>query len=397
MEGGPPGPPAWPPFTDMLKNLLPPAVAAVALACVLHAAGPQPATPAPTLRSAYADDFLIGVALDRETVEGRRLRAAEIAARQFSSLTAENDMKWQSVQPEPGRYDFKAADAYVEFGLRHRMTVIGHTLVWHHQTPAWVFLGDSGAPATREELLRRMRNHILAVAGRYRGRIKGWDVVNEAVSDGPEGLRDSPWRRIIGDDFIDHAFRFAREADPTAELYYNDYGLENPAKRERALALLRGLLKRGVPVDGVGIQGHYGLTHPPAAEVERTIDEFAALGLKVMITELDVDVLPSRGPVGVADLARRETAAPALDPYANGLPVTVEKRLADRYTELFGVFLRHRGHLTRVTFWGLDDGRSWLNSFPIAGRTNHPLLMDRELQPKPAFFAVLKAGRRPPP
>lgn len=377
----------------MPTHLLPRAAVAFLFACVLHAAETQPDYPAPTLRSVYAGDFLIGVALNRETVDGRDPRAAEIAARQFSALTAENDMKWQSVQPEPGRYDFKAADAYVAFGLKNRMTVIGHTLVWHSQTPGWVFQNDAGAPATREQLLRRMRDHVFTVAGRYRGRVKGWDVVNEAVSDGPEGLRDSPWRRIIGDDFIDQAFRFAREADPKAELYYNDYGLENPDKRARALKLLRGLRQRGVPIDGVGIQGHYSLAYPPIAEVERTITDFAALGLKVMITELDVDVLPSRGPAGIADVVRRENADSALNPYANGLPEAVETRLAERYAELFGVFLRHRQQVTRVTFWGLHDGRSWLNSFPVAGRTNYPLLINRELKPKPAFFAVLKTGQ----
>ena len=345
----------------------------------------------PTLGSVYADDFLIGVALNTSMVNGSNPRAAEIAARQFTSLTAENDMKWQSVHPAPDRYDFAAADAYLEFGQKHRMAVIGHTLVWHSQTPAWVFQGEGGQPASREVLLERMRDHIRTVAGRYRGRIKGWDVVNEAVADGgPDVLRDSPWRRIIGDDFLDHAFRFAREADPKAELYYNDYGLENEQKRARALTLLRGLVQRGVPIDGVGLQGHYYLDHPSSAAIEQTIKDFAALGLKVMITELDVDVLPSRGNTNIADISRREQADPGLDPYTAGLPKDVQEKLARRYSDLFQVFLRQRKHIGRVTFWGLNDGQSWLNNFPIHGRTNHPLLLDRELLPKPAFFAVLR-------
>ena len=268
----------------------------------------------PTLRSVYADDFLIGVALNTSMVNGTNPRAAEIAARQFSSLTAENDMKWQSLHPEPERYDFKAADAYVEFGATHKMAVIGHTLVWHSQTPGWVFKGKEGGAATREELLARMKEHIHTVVGRYKGRIRGWDVVNEAISDGPEGLRDSPWHRIIGDDFLEQAFRFAREADPTAELYYNDYGLENREKRARAVAMLKGLLERGVPVAAVGMQGHYGLKWPEGAMVEQAIRDFTALGLKVMITELDVDVLPSRRGVGVAEISRSEKADPALNP-----------------------------------------------------------------------------------
>jgi endo-1,4-beta-xylanase len=354
-------------------------------------------TPAdPTLRSVYADDFLIGVALGTAMVDGRNGRAGEIAARQFSSLTAENDMKWQSVNPQPGQYDFSAADAYIAFAEKHQMSLIGHTLVWHSQTPRWVFQDTDGGTASRELLLARMREHIHTVAGRYQGRIKGWDVVNEAISDGGSRapvLRDSPWKRIIGEDFIDHAFRFAREADPKAELYYNDYGLFHREKRERTVRMLRGLLERGVPIDGVGMQGHYQLDHPSIEDVEQTIKDFAALGLKVMVTELDVDVLPSRGAVGVADIARREDYEASLNPHQDGLPEEMQQRLARRYAELFALFIKHRQHITRVTLWGLHDGQTWLNHFPIRGRTNHPLLIDRELQPKPAFFSVLKAGQ----
>lgn len=359
------------------------------LALAVHA-GQPPAT----LRAAYANDFLIGAALDTSMVTGGNPRAAEIVARQFSSITAENDMKWSSIHPEPDRYNFRPADAYVDFGAGHDIAVIGHTLVWHNQTPPWVFLGDDGKPASRELLLRRLRDHIHTVVGRYRGRVKGWDVVNEAVRDnGPEVLRDSPWQRIIGDDYLDHAFRFAREADPRAELYYNDYGLFNREKRTRALRMLRGLIARGVPIDGVGLQGHYQIDYPPVADIEQAILDFAALGLKVMITELDVDVLPSRSQIGVADLARREDYEAALNPWANGLPETEQARLARRYADLFALFLKHRKTITRVTFWGLDDGQSWLNNFPVPGRTNYPLLFDRGLNPKPAFRAVLDAAR----
>lgn len=358
--------------------------------------GPVSAETAPsTLRKAYADDFLIGAALNRQVIGGRDSRSADLAAAQFSCLTAENDMKWQSLHPAPDRYDFSGADAYLEFAKKNRMVVIGHTLVWHSQTPDWVFKDDSGKPATREVLLKRMKDHIQTVVGRYKGRIKGWDVVNEALSDGgPEPLRDSPWRRIIGDDFIEQAFRFAHEADPKAELYYNDYGLENGRKRDNAVGLVKGLLKRGVPITGIGTQSHFHLNHPPIAEVEKTITDFAALKLKVMVTELDVDVLPQRGPAGNADISRREQGGDGLNPYPNGLPPEIQEKLAKRYGELFEVYLRHRKSLTRVTFWGLDDGRSWLNGFPIRGRVNHPLLFDRELKPKPAFDTVVKLGLR---
>jgi endo-1,4-beta-xylanase len=347
-----------------------------------------------TLREAYEKDFLIGVALNTRMVTGQDAKAGELAGKQFSSLTPENDLKWQFIHPEPGRYEFKAADAYFAFASKHKMAVIGHPLIWHSQVPKWVFEGEDGKPATRQQLLGRMRDHIHAVAGRYKGRVKGWDVVNEALSDGgPDILRDSPWQRIIGDDFLDHAFRFAKEADPMAELYYNDYGLEDARKRANCVKLIKGMLERNVPIDGVGTQSHFHLDGPSIQEVEKTIEDLSALGLKVMVTELDVDVLPRAGPLGNADVSRREQAAASADPYRAGLPQDVQEKLANRYSDLFDVYLRHRKSIGRVTFWGLDDGHSWLNFFPIRGRSNHPLLFDRELKSKPAFEALIqKAG-----
>ena len=348
----------------------------------------------PKLRDAFAQDFMIGVALATAQVDGRARRAGEIAAEQFSAVTAENAMKWQALHPQPDRYDFKAADAYVEFARTHGMALIGHTLVWHSQVPSWVFEGAEGKPATREVMLTRMREHIHAVVGRYRGKVKGWDVVNEALSDnGADILRDSPWRRLIGDDFVDHAFRFAKEADPQAELYYNDYSLENERKRANCVTLLRRLLDRGVPITGVGTQSHFHLERPSLAAVDQTLSALAGLGLKVMVTELDVDVLPSRGNPGIADISQRQTGDATMNPYTAGLPEEIQVKLANRYRDLFALYLRHREVITRVTFWGLDDGQSWLNNFPIRGRTNHPLMFDRALKPKPAFFAVLRSER----
>lgn len=340
-----------------------------------------------TLRDACKADFLIGAALSTAQVDGRNEKAGELAAAQFSSLTPENEFKWQSLHPEPGVFRFDGADAYVRFAQEHKMALIGHTLVWHEQTPEWVFQGRDGKEATRQQLLARMREHILAVVGRYKGKVKGWDVVNEALSDGGDDpLRETSWRRTIGDDYLDHAFRFAKEADPQAELYYNDYGLENPRKRENCVAMLRGMIARGVPIDGVGTQSHHSLEYPQIDDVEKTIDAFAALGLKVMITELDVDVLPSRGHSGNADVSRSENGA---NPYVDGLPPEMQEKLAKRYAELFEVYVKHHKSIIRVTFWGLDDGQSWLNHFPVRGRTNYPLLFDRTLKPKPAFFAVM--------
>lgn len=373
-----------------LSRFLRPLIALAVMACTQGVVLGAEAT-TPTLRGTYAGNFLIGVALNTAQVDGRNPKAGALAAAQFSSVTPENAMKWQAVHPRPDHYDFKAADAYVAFAHQHGIALIGHALVWHSQTPDWVFQDAGGKPATREELLQRMRAHIHAVVGRYKGKIKGWDVVNEALSDqGADMLRDSPWRRIIGDDFLDHAFRFAKEADPDAELYYNDYNLEEPRKRANCVKFLRGMLDRGVPVSGVGTQSHFQLEYPSLDEIEKTLTALSGLGLKVMITELDVDVLPSRGNAGIADISRRETGDRSLDPYTRGLPDEIQTRLTQRYASLFALYVRHRSAITRVTIWGLDDAQTWLNDFPISGRTNHPLLFDRELKPKPAFFAVLR-------
>jgi endo-1,4-beta-xylanase len=381
------------PIMHSISRKLLVAAAAASLPAILGTAfGAEPETP--TLRGTYQKHFLVGAALSARTVNGRDRKAGDFAGEQFSCVTAENEMKWQSLHPQPERYQFAAADAYFDFARKYKMAVIGHTLVWHSETPRWVFEGAPGKPATRQELLQRMRDHIHTVAGRYKGRIKGWDVVNEALADGGrEVLRDSPWRRIIGDDFLDHAFRFAREADPRAELYYNDYGLEDPRKRANCVKLLKGMLERKVPIDGVGTQSHFRLDQPSIEEIEKTITEFSALGLKVMITELDVDVLPSRGRAGIADIGRRGRGDSATTPYTAGLPDEIQQKLAQRYADIFKVYVRHQQSITRVTFWGLDDGRSWLNGFPLRGRTNHALLFDRNLQPKPAFFEVLKAAK----
>ena len=350
-------------------------------------AGPDAATP--TLKDAYADAFLMGVALNGRQYTDQDDRARPIVAAQFNAVSPENVMKWESLHPEPGVYDFEGADAYVEFGEANDMWILGHTLVWHSQTPRWVFQDESGAPVTREVLLERMEDHISTVVGRYKGRVDGWDVVNEALNEDGT-LRDSPWRRIIGDDYIEHAFRFAHEADPDAELYYNDYSLENKPKRDGAVRLVRTAQDAGARVTGIGTQGHFHMAEPTIAQIDSTIRAFAELG-DVMITELEIDVLPSRGSMS-ADVGRREEGGAGLDPYTGGLPDDVQQALADRYAEIFEVFLDHEDVISRVTFWGVTDGDSWKNGFPIPGRTNHPLLFDRAGDPKPAFDAVVRVA-----
>lgn len=343
------------------------------------------------LREAYKDLFLIGAAVNRDEVTGKSPKAEAILRTHYNTLTAENDMKWGGLQPREGVFTFDAADRYVEFGQTHGLAVIGHTLVWHSQTPDWVFKGPDGKPASRELLLKRMETHIKTVVARYRGKIKGWDVVNEAISDGEGVLRISPWLEIIGDDFLLKAFQFAHEADPAAELYYNDYSLEGSSKREKALQVLQKLKSRGARITGVGLQGHYGLKWPSVSEIDRTIADFAGLNLKVMITELDVDVLPSAWKDMSADIGKNYAADPKLNPYAEGLPAAKQAELARRYADVFAVYTKHRKNITRVTFWGVADGGSWLNNWPVKGRTSHPLPFDRAFQPKPAFDAILRA------
>jgi endo-1,4-beta-xylanase len=343
------------------------------------------------LKDAFEGDFLIGTALNSRHIAERDPATTKLIASQFNAVTAENAMKWQAIQPQPGVFRFEAADRFVAFGEQHGMFIVGHTLVWHSQTPAWVFQGADGNPAGRDELLERMRRHIHTVVGRYRGRVHGWDVVNEALNE-DGSLRDSPWRRILGDDYLAHAFRFAHEADPEAKLYYNDYSLENRAKLRGAVALVESLLKAGVPLHAVGTQSHINLQWPSLRQIEETITTLAGLGVKVMVSELDVDVLPSRTRSVNADVSRREEAAPELNPYADGLPEHRQAQLARRYAEIFEVYLKHRDVIERVTFWGVTDADSWLNHFPIRGRTNHPLLFDRAARPKPALEAVTAAA-----
>lgn len=356
-----------------------------------------PAAPnAMPLKELMPPGLLVGAALSSAQVDGRDAVSQAIVVREFDTISPENLLKWTSTEPEPGRFTFDAADRYVAFGQEHGMKVIGHNLVWHQQTPAWAFAGVDGKPLDRETALARLRTHIFAVAGRYKGRIHGWDVVNEAFeNDG--SWRQTPWFKAIGPDYIAQAFTFAHEASPQAELYYNDFDLYLPAKRRAVLALVKDLRAQGVRVDAVGEQGHWSLEKPTAAEIEAIIDDIAAAGVKAMITELDVDVLPRTPEMEHADAARKAEWLKTTNLYAGGLPDAQQQALARRYAEIFGLFLKHRAQLTRVTFWGVTDAQSWLNGFPIPGRTNHPLLWDRQGQGKPALPAVIDVLKKAAP
>jgi endo-1,4-beta-xylanase len=341
----------------------------------------------PALKNAFEDHFLIGGALNRWVVTGRNAGAVAIAEKHFSTATAENEMKWQSINPWPNRYNWELADNFVAFCEKNQMVAIGHCLVWHSQVPRWLFRDDSRNALTRDALLARMKDHIMTVVGRYKGRVKAWDVVNEALNENGT-LRNSQWLQIIGEgsedkkyDFIENAFRCAHEADPNAELYYNDYGLEtSKAKCDGAVAIVKYLKSRGVRIDGVGIQLHGSLAHPSVEGLEYAITSLAAAGANVMVTELDIR-MQTRGYRG-ADIRwvnRRSTSD------RNATTAETQKKLAEKYAEIFSILVKHKKDVTRVTFWGVYDRASWIGG--------SPLLFDRSYQPKEAFFAVIKTAQ----
>lgn len=361
----------------------------LALLCVLVVSLPGAAQKQQALKDVFKNDFKIGAALNRRQIFQNDVRGVEIVKTHFNSITPENVLKWALVHPEPAKYDFEAPDRFVEFGEKHGMFIVGHTLVWHNQTPAWVFQDEKGNPVDRDTLLKRLRDHIFTVVGRYKGKIKGWDVVNEALNqDGT--MRQSPWMKIIGEDYIAKAFQYAYEADPEAELYYNDFSLENKPKRDGAIRLIKKLKSQGLKIDAVGLQGHYKMDWPTAAQLDSTIKDFAAIGIKVMITELDIDVLPYKNIS--AEITLTMDNQDKYDPYKNELPDSAQRSLAERYSDLFKVLVQNKNTVDRVTFWGVTDKESWLNYWPIFGRKNYPLLFDRKGKPKPAFFSVLKTA-----
>ncbi|HEX7860095.1 MAG TPA: endo-1,4-beta-xylanase [Verrucomicrobiae bacterium] len=385
-----------------------------------------------TLKDAFQNQFLVGAAVNRSMVAGGAAfrRGPEETAKdvtllkeQFNQITAENDMKWALIHPRAGSdgYDFGPADAFINFGLSNKMYLVGHTLVWHSQTPNWVFAGTNPPPATvtnranagaatdvnvatnrgragpgfgggfgryngprasREELLERMRDHIHTVVGRYKGKVKSWDVVNEAIADG-EGtnvLRNSLWVEIIGPDFIAKAFQFAHEADPEAILRYNDYGLENPAKRRKLITLIKSLKEQKVPIHAIGSQAHLNVS-VTFETMDQALTEMKTLGLPIDITELDVNTAAGGQRRTDADIAANASAT------QGGVVAEADQRQADAYAGIFRAFLKHRDAVKVVTFWGVNDAVSWR-------RQGRPLLFDSENKAKPAFHAVIAEARK---
>jgi endo-1,4-beta-xylanase len=413
-------------------------VGSLAVALIVSCANVRSAEKPAALKDAYKNHFLVGAAVNRSMVTGATFRrtseqnARDIALlkEQFNQVTAENDMKWQLIHPRDGKdgYDFGPADAFVNFAVSNKMYLVGHTLVWHSQTPNWVFAGTNPPPsgatntppnsvadtnaaganatgrgqfgrgfgggffgrytgprASREELLQRMRDHIHTVVCRYKGRIKTWDVVNEAIADSntTNVLRNSLWLEIIGPDFIARAFEYAHEADPDAILRYNDFGLENPAKCKKLITLIKSLQQQKVPVHAIGSQAHINVS-TSFETMDEALTELATLGLPIHITELDVNSAAGGQRNFGADIANNAAVT------QGGLVSDADRKLADAYAGIFRAFVKHRDSVKMVTFWGVNDAVSW--------RANaKPLLFDGNNQPKAAFNAVIAEAEKVAP
>lgn len=345
-----------------------------------------------SLARAFEEHFRVGVALSSSTFDGTDAAAEALVSEHFSRISPENVLKWSSVHPSPDRYAFEPVDRFVAFGERHGMEMHGHVLVWHQQVPDWVFSDDRGAELSAPALWERLEEHIGALAERYGSSFAYWDVVNEAFLDNGE-LRDSPWRRILGDDYLAEVFALADRLLPEAKLIYNDYSMFLPPKHEAVIRMVRDLRSRGVRIDAVGMQGHYNLMRPRIDEVETVLAAFEAADIEVLVTELDLDVLPSERQIQGADLDDRQDASALLNPYTRCLPPDVDAAIAEHWGKLFEVFVAHSHNISSITFWGVSDRHTWLNDWPINGRTNYPLLFDRNLHPKRSFEAVIQRAK----
>lgn len=347
------------------------------------AVAPDP-EPMPVLRSAYAADFLVGAALAPKHIDNVGMRGKNLLMREYNTITSENIMKWEVINPEAEVFDWTEPDLFVQFGEDNDMFIVGHTLVWHNQLSGYV------EDITEPEMMRAaLKDHIDAVAGRYKGRINAWDVVNEALNEDGT-MRESVFYQVLGEDYMTAAFKMAAAAAGTeTELYYNDYNMWNADKRDGAIRMLNRMRANGARIDGVGMQAHYSIVGPTIDTIEQAIEAYAAAGYKVMMTKLDVTVLPNPRGLEGAEVSQNFENSPFLNPFPESLPDSMQTVLADRYEDLFKLYLKHADKISRVTFWGVNDGHSWLNDWPIKDRTNYPLLFDREYAPKPAYDRVM--------
>ncbi len=324
--------------------------------------------------------FLICTSINVNQQRGENAKINDILSKHYNAIVPENCMKSEELHPELNRYDFTKADEFVNFGEKNNMTIIGHCLIWHSQLPKWFCMDSEGNNLPADTLKKRMKDHITTVVSRYKGKIKGWDVVNEAIeSDG--SWRNSKFYQILGEEFIPLAFQYAHEADPDAELYYNDYGMSDKGRREGVVKLIKMLKDRGLRIDAVGMQCHVGLDYPEIDEFQQSIDAFRNAGVKVMITEMDMTAIPTlnRG----ANVGDRVEFQKKMNPYTEGLPQEISDQWNKRMKEFFDLFFKNDDVITRVTSWGIIDSDSWKNDWPMRGRVDYPLWFDRNYEPKP--------------
>ena len=341
-------------------------------------------TNTPTLKQAFKNDFLMGTALSAQQIEEKDSGAARLVPQQFNAVTPENIMKAEIIHPGWDRYNFDLADKLVAYAKKNDMKVTAHTLIWHSQTPSFL-RGIKDADSVKQYFV----NHINTVASHYDGKVYSWDVVNEALNEDGT-MRNSIFLQKLGDNYIVEAFRLAQKAAPNTKLYYNDYNIEQPKKRAGAIEIIKKIQAAGVRIDGVGIQGHWHADNVPMENIEQSIKEFSALGVEIAFTELDLSVLPNPGNrPNSADISQTAEYNAQINPYTKGLPDSIQQKLATAYANLFNLFLKYSDKIDRITFWGVNDGQSWLNGFPVRGRTNYPLLFDRQFNPKPAFYTVI--------
>ncbi len=330
------------------------------------------------LKDYYSQYFPIGVAVSPQVLHREE---STLILQQFNSLTPENAMKMGPIHPKENVYNWKDADSIVAFAQRNGLRVRGHNLCWHNQTPVWMFKDSAGNTVTKEVLLQRLKDHITAVVNRYKGKVYAWDVVNEAISDKPEEyLRNSDWYKICGEEYIAKAFEYAHAADPKAILFYNDYNEINAVKREKIYRLLKSLKDAGAPVQAIGLQGHWAVNEPSEQQLDNTISRFATLGLKMQITELDISVYPKE------HIARERKPEDTNTAYS----AERENKQAAVYKMCFEVFRKYKAVISGVTFWNISDRYSWLDDFPVKGRKDYPLLFDKNLQPKKAYWEIVK-------
>ncbi len=340
-----------------------------------------------SLQQAYKNKFLIGTALNAPQILEKDSMAMPLIKNEFGAITPENCMKCENIHPAWDTYNFELADKLVTFGNKNNLLVNGHTLIWHSQLAPFVKQIQS-----KDSLSLFMNNHIQTIASRYDGKIFSWDVVNEALEE-DGSLRKSIFLEKLGPDYITESFRLAAKWAPHTELYYNDYNIEQPKKRAGAIALIKSIQAKGLRIDGVGIQGHWRVEKIPLQEIEESILAYSALGLKVMFTELDITVLPNPWDKDAADVNQKATYNALMNPYPNGLPDSVQQKLTNSYAALFKLFVKYSDKISRITFWGVHDKQSWLNGWPIAGRTNYPLVFDRNGKPKPAYYKIIALAK----